>query len=182
MKQKKDFLKNGVLKSMKNTIQNRIRVILVSSLGLLLFSGLLFGRLTPVSLDKTLSATLQAEIKGEVNEPGIYTLKRGDSLQVLIKSASGTTDQADLSAFSLLEEIEENEVVIIPAKKEKDPLISINTADQEELQKLPGIGPAMAQRIIDFRKEQSFQKLEDLMEVKGIGPKLFEKIREKICL
>lgn len=177
-----DSAGNGVLIIMKVKIIKRIRFFLVLLLGTVISSGLLIGRMTPLSLDKTLSATLQAEIKGEVNEPGVYTLKRGDSLKALIQAASGTTEQADLSAFALLDEIEENEVVVIPARKEKDPLISINTAEAEELQKLSGIGPTIAQKIIDYRREHPFQKLEDIMEVKGIGPRMFEKIREKICL
>lgn len=167
---------------MNNKIRKTMRLALILSLALFGCTSLMAGRLTPVSLDKTLSATLQAEIKGEISEPGVYTLKRGHTLQTLIRSTGGAPDQADLSALSLLEEIRDNEVVVIPPRKEKDPLISINTADAEELQKLSGIGPAIAQKIIDYRKEHPFQKLEDIMEVRGIGPRMFEKIREKICL
>ena len=47
---------------------------------------------------------------------------------------------------------------------------------------LPRIGPSMAEKIIEYRKEHTFQTLEDLMEVKGIGPKMFEKLKEFICL
>lgn len=61
--------------------------------------------------------------------------------------------------------------------------ININTASLEELQMLPRIGPKVAQRIIDFRKEHGrFKKTEDIMKVKGIGEKTFEKFKDLITV
>ncbi|MDJ0836157.1 MAG: helix-hairpin-helix domain-containing protein [Acidobacteriota bacterium] len=61
--------------------------------------------------------------------------------------------------------------------------ININTGDAEELKKLPRIGPKMAQRIIDFRTEHGeFKKLEELLNVKGIGPKTFATLKPLIKL
>ncbi|MDO5474441.1 MAG: helix-hairpin-helix domain-containing protein [Phascolarctobacterium sp.] len=60
--------------------------------------------------------------------------------------------------------------------------VNINTATIEELDTLPGVGPAIAQRIVDFRKEQPFTKIEDIMLVKGIGKKKFAKLRERITV
>jgi len=65
-----------------------------------------------------------------------------------------------------------------PKKTLKEKSININTADTKELEKLPRIGPATAKKILDLRKEKGrFNKAEDLLEVKGIGPKTLEKIR-----
>nr|WP_300939992.1 helix-hairpin-helix domain-containing protein [uncultured Dubosiella sp.] len=79
--------------------------------------------------------------------------------------------------------MEHDELIVIPTRNEQTArLVSINTATSEELQTLSGIGPAMAQRIIDYRQAQPFQTLEEIKNVKGIGEKMFEKIKEHICL
>jgi len=62
-------------------------------------------------------------------------------------------------------------------------LININSADASQLEKLPWIGAKMALRIIEFRKANGgFKRIQDLMKVKGIGPKLFEKLQNQITI
>ena len=60
--------------------------------------------------------------------------------------------------------------------------MSLSSATLEELTKLPGVGPAIAQRILEYRDTEGFASLEDLMNVKGIGEKTFEKLSPYICL
>ena len=60
--------------------------------------------------------------------------------------------------------------------------ININIASEKELDALPGIGPAIAQRIVEHRSSQQFTKIEDIMQVKGIGKKKFAKIKELITV
>ena len=61
--------------------------------------------------------------------------------------------------------------------------MNINLADQETLESLPGIGPSLAQRIIEYRENNGkFQKIEDIQNVKGIGDSKYSNIKEKICI
>jgi len=61
--------------------------------------------------------------------------------------------------------------------------VNINTASQEELERLPRIGPAMAQRILTYRQTHGpFKKIEDLINIKGIGPKTLERLKDKVTL
>jgi competence protein ComEA len=63
------------------------------------------------------------------------------------------------------------------------PKININTASLEELQTLPRIGPAIAQRIIDYRKEHGpFKRVEDLLKIQGIGERVFEQIKDRVTV
>ncbi|UCF68932.1 MAG: helix-hairpin-helix domain-containing protein [Acidobacteriota bacterium] len=64
-----------------------------------------------------------------------------------------------------------------------DAKIDVNTAGVDELTSLPGIGPALARRIVDFRKQHGpFRKVEELLAVKGIGPRLLAKIRDRLTV
>jgi competence protein ComEA len=61
--------------------------------------------------------------------------------------------------------------------------ININSANADELQKLPGVGPKVAQRIVDYRKQNgAFKKVEDLMKVNGIGEKIFARMKDMITV
>lgn len=121
------------------------------------------------------------EIKGEVKSPGVYEVKRNASVEDVIKLAGGITLVGDTSQINLSKDIEQHGIIMIQKKQQKE-LVSINSASIEELDTLKGIGPSIAQRIIDYRQLHSFQSLDDLKEVKGIGDKLFEKIKAEICL
>lgn len=99
----------------------------------------------------------------------------------LIKMSGPLLENADTSSISFTHILQDKDVVIIPEIKEIK-LISLNSATSEELQTLPGIGPSIAQRILDYRQENTFQTLEQIKDVKGIGEALFNKIKDKICL
>lgn len=150
---------------------------------LIFFVFAYFGRYRPVSLDRENPTTKTVEIKGEVNSPGVYTLKWEATLKNLIELAGGLTEFADTDAISLNQNVLDQEVIVIDKLNENSQTrISINNASLEELDTLPGIGPALAQRIIDYRNNNRFTSLEQIKEVKGIGDKLFEKIKELIIL
>lgn len=141
-----------------------------------------FGRYQPVMLNTADPTTKSVEIKGEVNAPGVYTLKLDATLNDLIEAAGGFTNQANTDSLSLLKIPEDEEVIFVSKIAQGKDKISLNTATMEELDSLPGIGPAIAQRIIDYRNTIPFVELEQIKEVKGIGDKMYEKIKDLITL
>ena len=65
----------------------------------------------------------------------------------------------------------------------KDGQININTADEKTLDELPGVGPTMAKRIVEYREtEGAFQSIEDIKKIKGIGEAKFNRMKDKLCL
>ena len=151
-------------------------------MGISLICFAYYGRYQPVSLDLIKPSTKQVEVKGEVNNPGVVTLKWEGTAQDAIDKAGGLTETADTQSISLLEQVSPDTVLVIPSIQETKDLVSINNASLEELDTLPGVGPSIAQRIIEYRKEQPFTSLDGLKNVKGIGDKTFEKMKEQISL
>ncbi|TCW41979.1 competence protein ComEA [Thermohydrogenium kirishiense] len=139
---------------------------------------------------------IKVYVTGLVKSPGVYTMKDGDRVDDAIKLAGGALEGADLSNINLAEKVKDEQMIKIPKVgednsstgeigdvKKADGKININKATKEELDTLPGIGEVTAQRIIDFREQHgNFQKIEDIMNVSRIGPKLFEQIKDKITV
>lgn len=148
---------------------------------LIFFVFTCFNRYTPITLQEAKPTLMQVEIKGAVKNPGVYTLKFQDTILSLINASGGLLENGDDSSLSYTQMLKDKDVIVIPEKKEQ-PKISINSATQEELQTLSGIGPSIASRIIEYRKNNTFQTLEQIKEVKGIGDGLFNKIKDAICL
>lgn len=146
---------------------------------LLLF---LHQRYQSVNLSEYERQGIDVEIKGEVVHPGVYHSDNDMLMKELIEKAGGLTAQSDISGINMNATLEHKSVVVIPEIKEET-CISINASSIEELDTLPGVGTATAQRIIDYRNANGgFKQLEDIMKIRGIKSKLFEKMRERICL
>ena len=148
---------------------------------LIFFVFTCFNRYTPITLQEAKPTLMQVEIKGAVKNPGVYTLKFQDTISSLINASGGLLENGDDSSLSYTQVLKDKDVIVIPEKKEQLK-ISINSATQEELQTLSGIGPSIASRIIEYRKNNTFQTLEQIKEVKGIVDGLFNKIKDAICL
>lgn len=134
-------------------------------------------------------------ITGEVVNPGVYYIDENLRLDDLIKECGGLTSQADLSEINLAEKLNDSDKIDIPKivieeENEDDnidnnndsDLININKASKEELKTLNGIGDTLADNIIEYRKNNKFNTIEDILEVNGIGESKFENIKEYICV
>lgn len=160
-----------------------LRYVLITVVLAGFFAFSWFGRFQPVSLDLEAPSVINVEVKGQVESPGVYEIANGSTINDLLEKAGGTLEEADTSAISLNSKLADAQVVVVPEITDATAsLVSINSADAEQLQQLPGIGPSMAQRIIDYREESPFTSLEQLKEVKGIGDKTFEKLKDLIAL
>lgn len=124
---------------------------------------------------------LKVEVKGEVENPGVFYMEKGSCIADLLEQA-GPKENADLSGIPLQQELFHTQILVIPEIRETR-LISINSAPIEELILLPGIGTALAERIIAYREEHGgFRTMEELMKVSGIGQVKYERIKEFISL
>lgn len=112
-------------------------------------------------------------------ETKVYTLALYSTVSDLLVLID--CDECDLTRFNPNAPLHPNDVIVLYPKK--NDCISINQADLITLDQLSGIGPSLSQRIIDYRQNVGyFQSLEEIMLVKGIKEKLFEKIKAFICL
>ncbi len=141
-------------------------------------------------------------IEGAVQNPGLYYLDDDSRYDDAVKKAGGLLQGADRSRINLARKVYDEAFIYIPMVGEEwEPpgelysektqenenntstpvLININTANQQELMSLSGIGEVYAQRIIDYRNTNgAFQSIEDIMKVSGIGNVTFENIKSQI--
>ncbi|BDG31295.1 helix-hairpin-helix domain-containing protein [Parageobacillus thermoglucosidasius] len=137
------------------------------------------------------------DIKGAVVRPGVYEIKDTARVNDVVAIAGGFTKEADQTKVNLAAKVHDEMMIYVPARGETNvssidsPAISssesnkvhINTASEEEILRLSGIGPAKAAAIIAYREEHGpFKKAEDLLNVTGIGEKTLEKIKEQIVV
>lgn len=148
-------------------------------------------------LEEAEPALIKVHVVGSVAHPGVYTFEEGERIDAAVRLAA-PTEEADLSLINLAAMLQDGSQIYVPKKGEEvarivsteSPVqvpirgkININRASLNELDTLKGIGPALAQRIIDYRKEQGpFASIEEITEVKGIGPALLEKICNDITV
>ena len=152
--------------------------------------------------DKQEDTTITVYVSGEVNSPGLVELPSDSRIADAIKACGDFTPLADKAKINLAQKLTDGMQIQVnsktpinnsneqvndtnsnsPNNNSSSNLININTATKEDLDTLPGIGPATAQKIIDYRQEHgNFSSIEDIKNVKGIGEAKFSKMQDKIC-
>ena len=150
-------------------------------------------------------------ITGSVKNPGIVKLKEGSRIEDAIEAAGGLTENADITKVNLAYVVEDGTKIKIPSASEEDigdediidsksgdniiieenavpsnnstQTININKATEKEFETLPGIGPSLASKIIEYRNQNGkFESIEDIKNVNGIGDNKYEKIKDLITV
>ncbi len=168
-----------------------------------LFSGLLLaGVLTllyqprgrGVVIATPTPAPIRVYVFGAVARPGVYELAASDRVEQALRAAGGPLDTADLSRVNLAQRLRDEMQITVPTVAQRPSLpeaspsardvagkINVNLASASELETLPGIGPVLAQRIVQFREENGpYNGPEDLIKVRGISRTLVERLSDQI--
>lgn len=161
---------------------------------------------------KDTSESVYVDIKGCIKKPGVYKVDKTSIVNDVIKLAGGFTKNAYTKNINLSKHVSDEMVIYVFNKKDfttttvknevsfttevinydncittkeattKNDIVNINTASKEELMGISGIGASKADLIIAYRLEHKFSKIEDIMNVSGIGESLFEKIKKYITV
>jgi competence protein ComEA len=132
-------------------------------------------------------------VAGAVRRPGVYRLREGERIQDAVRHAGGARRGADLNGINLAAKVADGQQVVVPRRGAAAAApgatgapaqpVSLNTATAEQLDTLDGVGPATAQKILDWRRQHGgFRSIDDLGEVPGIGPKKLAALRTKVQL
>lgn len=141
---------------------------------------------------------LVVHVVGQVRRPGVVRLALGARVQQALASAGGPLASADLSAVNLARLLVDGEQIVVPRPGEvpiagsgtatrsasgaaAEPVVNLNTAGLAELDSLPGVGPVLARRILDWRAQNGrFSTVDELGEVSGIGEAVLSRVRPRV--
>ena len=145
----------------------------------------------------TSAARVVVDVVGAVRQPGLYRLSQGSRIADAIARAGGATPKAALAQINLAAPLADGEQVVVPSRRQAGIAspsvggstpgtpgtapVQLSTATLEQLDTLPGVGPATAQKILDYRtKHGAFSSVDELDAVPGIGPKRLEQLRDLV--
>lgn len=184
--------------------KNQRRVLFIFAIIALLLSGAYIfwpdsngAAIKPMVINSinTAPPLIVIDVTGEVNKPGVYKLPPDSRVMDAIHAAGEAKSSADLTVLNLARPIKDGEQIYVDRKFSPSAIakhntrkattvngpLNINRASIKELDKLPGIGPVIASRIIEYRNTNGlFSSIEDLKKVSGIGASKFEKIKEHV--
>lgn len=162
------------------------------------------GGATPVPLPATPPVTVTVHVAGQVASPGVYAVPAGGRVADAVVAAGGTSAEADLEQLNLAARVSDGERILVPKKGDPpSPVVvsgspgssagaggakgsaagpvDLNTATAEQLEALPGVGPATSRAILAYRTSRGrFRSVTELLEVPGIGPAKLEALRPMV--
>jgi competence protein ComEA len=152
----------------------------------------------PAPAPSTPPVTVTVHVAGQVANPGVYAVPAGGRVADAVVAAGGTASEADVEQLNLAARLSDGERIYVPKKGEVPPAVSsapapgsgtkagaapagpvdLNTATAEQLEALPGVGPATSKAILAYRASHGrFRSVTELLEVPGIGPAKLEALR-----
>ena len=177
-----------------------ITVLAVVAFGTYVFSSSL-GKEDTVTINNGSSVDVEPKdiktpkiyvhVAGSVKSPGIYQLDSGTRVYDAVLAAGGFTSKANQASVNMARALNDGEQLLISSgsgpqafdNSMTSSLISLNQASASQLEDLPGVGPALAGRMIDWRTANGgFKAKEDLLNVAGIGDKLFASVKDLVTL
>jgi competence protein ComEA len=198
-----DWLKNQVIAALSGDqkVSKRLLIALAGVVAVVSLVLVAVNRPEPptgefsVSADETVNEVTQqflyVHVVGEVESPGMYQLPIGARLVDAVFAAGGLTEDADNASVNLARELTDGEQIIVFSVSQEGEaagttvsgLVSLNRAGDKELEELPGIGPALAGRIVAWREANGgFKSVEDLLKVSGIGESLLSEVIDLVTL
>ena len=155
-----------------------------------------------IQKDNTKETKIFIDIKGAVKHPNVYEMSSSNRVIDALNKAEVLND-ADLSQLNLSEKLVDQKLIYVPKKGENSMKINsqqstlnssdvkintnqplnLNSATEEQLKNIPGIGPSKAKEILIYREQNhGFNSIDDLMKIKGFGKKTFEKMKEHFTI
>ncbi len=191
--------------------RTKVGLVALSSAAVVVAGWVGYSQLTQTNSGSARPMEFQVHVAGEVRSPQVVWVNSESLVVEAAQKAGGETRNADLDQLNLAAKLIPNTQLYVPAMGEEagdllgpygagfaasrnapvsafgspsaGGLINVNTADIATLDQLPGVGPVTAQSIIDYRNVNGpFRSVEDLINVKGIGPKKMEQLRTRVTV
>jgi competence protein ComEA len=140
----------------------------------------------PALVQSAVTQTAVVHVAGAVRHPGVYRMKAGARVRDAVRRAGGAGTGADLDAINLAAKVADGQQVVVPArggsKGAGGPAqVSLGSATAEELDTLDGVGPVMAEKIVEWRSTKGgVGSVDELDQIPGIGPKKLEALRGQL--
>lgn len=149
--------------------------------------------------EETVTELITVYVCGSVKAPSNITLSKDARIEDAVRLAGGPTEKADLNAINMAQKLSDEDMIYVPEKgeitesTEKNIIgaaslktkgrLNINKATAVELDELPGIGPSIANKIIEYRKSSGgFKSIEELNNVSGIGDKKYDDLKDLVTI